>query len=292
MGRPLRIPGQVLREAGRRSFPMTALPYAVTPPQVTNEVDACRCSGATFLGTDERKPLNEKLNAEGRGLRPDSRDSTPRASECGMSDCTKCRRLCAAPGALCLYHVLMHYFVEILAASVLAFAAANIGDLFVLLLFFSDEHFRAYQIVIGQYLGVGLVIALSIAGSVVASMLPHGYIRLLGVVPILVGAQKLSQSKYDRNEIRVKSTHANILSVAAVAFADCSDDLAIFTPLYARSVRLEKIVITAVFLFLIGVWCGLAFYLTTHRKLGSQIRLLGGMVAPWVLIALGLFILL
>jgi cadmium resistance protein CadD (predicted permease) len=82
------------------------------------------------------------------------------------------------------------------------------------------------------------------------------------------------------------------LSVAGVSFADCSDDLTIFTPLYARSAALERALITTVFFILIGVWCGLAMYLTTHQTLGMHIRHLGGVLAPWVLIGLGLFIVL
>jgi cadmium resistance protein CadD (predicted permease) len=183
--------------------------------------------------------------------------------------------------------------IAIVVAATVAFAAANIGDLFVLLLFFSDRHFRPYQVVIGQYLGVSAIIVLCLGGSTAASFLPHSFIRLLGIMPMAVGVYKLLSRSKDEDKIRSKaSPTANVLSIAVIAFADCSDDLAVFTPLYARSAALEKALITMAFFILIGVWCALALHLTTHRTLGIQIRRFGETAGPWVLIGLGLFIVL
>jgi cadmium resistance protein CadD (predicted permease) len=81
-----------------------------------------------------------------------------------------------------------------------------------------------------------------------------------------------------------------VFTIAGISFADCSDDLAVFTPLFARLHRSEKAIVTLVFLTLIGVWCCSAFYLTRHPVVGEKIRIIGNAVAPWALIALGLFI--
>jgi cadmium resistance protein CadD (predicted permease) len=86
------------------------------------------------------------------------------------------------------------------------------------------------------------------------------------------------------------STAAKVFAVAGVSFADCSDNLAVFTPLYIRSSAGEKVLITLVFLVLIGAWCGVARFLTGHRTLGTRIRRIGDFVAPWAFIGLGLFI--
>src|SRR6266851_3828577 len=79
-------------------------------------------------------------------------------------------------------------------------------------------------------------------------------------------------------------------AVAGISFADCSDDLAVFTPLYVRSSAGEKVLITMVFLVLIGAWCGVARFLTRNRTLGTRIRRIGDLIAPYALIGLGLFI--
>ena len=189
---------------------------------------------------------------------------------------------------------LAHVFGVILTAMV-AFAAANIGDLLVLLLFFVDRHFHSWQIVIGQYLGVSAVIALCLLGAEVAAHLPVLLIRALGIVPIAIGIHKLvvhSTEAVSTDMHRGLSYSANVLTIAAISFADCSDNLAVFTPLFVRSTRIEKAIATLTFLVLIGVWCGLARYITQHRKFGQNIRVIGNNAAPWALIGLGIFIIL
>lgn len=183
--------------------------------------------------------------------------------------------------------------VALTVASIIAFAAANIDDLIVLTLFFADERFRSWQVVLGQYLGVSGVIALCLLGAGPASHLPHIWIRVLGIVPIAVGLYKLLSRRprgEDNRAPREGSSAAKVLVVAGVSFADCSDALAIFTPLYVRSNSQEKVLITAVFLVLIGVWCGIARFLTHHSSLETRIRPMLDSVAPWALIGLGLLI--
>jgi cadmium resistance protein CadD (predicted permease) len=184
---------------------------------------------------------------------------------------------------------------RIVIAAVVAFAAANVGDLLVLLVFFADRRFRSWQVATGQYLGVGSIIGLCLVGAAPASHLPSALIRALGIVPIGVGIYKLVSRS---TETRVKemplgfSNWAKVLTIAGISFADCSDNLAIFTPLFARSNRMERMIATLIFLLLIGVWCWFARYLTRHRSLGESIRTIGNAVAPWALIGLGLFIVL
>ena len=189
---------------------------------------------------------------------------------------------------------LVHIFGVILTA-IVAFAAANIGDLLVLLLFFADRRFRSWQIVTGQYLGVSAVIALCLLGAGVATRLPALLVRGLGIVPIAVGIHKLvaRRAGAEAADIRQGRSHsANVLTVAAISFADCSDNLAVFTPLFTRSNRVEQAIATLTFLVLIGVWCGSARYFTRHPKLGERFRAIGNNAAPWGLIGLGIFILL
>ena len=50
---------------------------------------------------------------------------------------------------------------------VAAFAATNVDDIFILMLFFSkvDGEFRNRHVVLGQYLGFAALVALSVLGS-------------------------------------------------------------------------------------------------------------------------------
>jgi cadmium resistance protein CadD (predicted permease) len=45
------------------------------------------------------------------------------------------------------------------------FAATNVDDIFVLLTFFADPSFRAWQVVIGQYAGILALVGVSLLGA-------------------------------------------------------------------------------------------------------------------------------
>jgi cadmium resistance protein CadD (predicted permease) len=47
--------------------------------------------------------------------------------------------------------------VEIIGLGIVAFVATNIDDLFILMVFFARRNFPTYQIVLGQYVGMGLL---------------------------------------------------------------------------------------------------------------------------------------
>jgi cadmium resistance protein CadD (predicted permease) len=55
--------------------------------------------------------------------------------------------------------------VYTILVSVAAFASTNIDDIFVLLGFFSAPAFRTRHVVLGQYLGIGALVAVSLVCS-------------------------------------------------------------------------------------------------------------------------------
>ena len=71
--------------------------------------------------------------------------------------------------------------------AIAAFAATDIDDLLVLILFFSDPTFPARHVVMGQFLGIGLLLAISLAGVFLALVVPPTIIALLGIAPISIG---------------------------------------------------------------------------------------------------------
>ena len=60
-------------------------------------------------------------------------------------------------------------WLSLIALGVTAFAATNLDDALVLLLFFGDRRYRARHVFIGQAVGVGLLVALTRTGDVVAA---------------------------------------------------------------------------------------------------------------------------
>ena len=81
----------------------------------------------------------------------------------------------------------------LMAIGITGFAATNIDDIFVLIMFFSYSSmtFPPKQIVAGQYIGIGLLVTISALGFFFSLAVPSYIIGLLGIVPIAIGIRKL-----------------------------------------------------------------------------------------------------
>ena len=93
----------------------------------------------------------------------------------------------------------MQDIVGLTAISVSAFAATNIDDLFVLMIFFSSLSFSIRHIILGQYLGIGSLIGISIVGSLISLVVPTYVIGLMGIAPIAIGVKHLIEKRIKGN---------------------------------------------------------------------------------------------
>lgn len=172
-----------------------------------------------------------------------------------------------------------------------AFAATNIDDLFVLMLLFGQAGRGAERrkIVAGQYLGVGLLTAISLAGAFGVGLFPAGILRLLGLVPIALGVR--AWLKRDDGEITENST-LSVLGVAGLTVANGGDNIGVYLPLLAQMDGGEKAVTLVIFAFLCGLWCAVGARLAELPAVARVIARHKGWLVPLVLILLGTSILL
>lgn len=198
-----------------------------------------------------------------------------------------------------------------LIESIVAFAATNIDDIIILMLFFSQINikFRRRHIVFGQYLGFGLIIIASLPGFFGGLIVPPEWIGLLGILPIAIGIKQLVNREQEATEVQTVTSDfkpssatnpfvsfiLSILSpqtykVAAVTFANGGDNISVYVPLFAGNSLVRLGVILAVFFLMVGVWCAIAFILTRHSTIADILSRYGNAVVPFVLIALGFFI--
>lgn len=177
---------------------------------------------------------------------------------------------------------------------ILAFVATNIDDLFVLMIFFANKDYRNNQIVTGQYLGVSSLILISLLGYFFKFIVPMSFIGLLGIFPIIIGIKSLidlnNRDKEDEIGENLKSKGSSIFTVAFISFINGGDNIGVYIPLFATLGIYQSLIIVAVFLIMIGIWCFLSYYLTNHRVIGDKIRKYGHLIFPFVLIALGISI--
>jgi cadmium resistance transport/sequestration family protein len=198
--------------------------------------------------------------------------------------------------------------VRSIGTAIATFAATNIDDIVLLMLWFSQtsQTLRGRHIVAGQYLGFSALIALSLLGFIGSLVIPPTWIGLLGVVPILLGVRQLWQLRQGAgaNDAGVSAArlaavpsggrglwNPHIYGVAAVTFANGGDNLGIYIPLFASSTLPELALTVTIFLLLIAVWCYTSWRLTRQPLIAAALTRYGHVVMPFVLIGLGLYIL-
>jgi cadmium resistance transport/sequestration family protein len=188
----------------------------------------------------------------------------------------------------------MYWLWTAIITGMISFAATNIDDIFLLMLFFSqtDGKFRARHVVLGQYLGFASLVGLSLLGSLGALVVPKEWIGLLGLVPILLGVRallRLRKGPQERGEgpVGVSGTWG----VAAVTFANGGDNIGIYVPHFAGAGFTRASVIVAVFFLLVAAWCYAGYRLGSHPTVAEKIDRYGHMVVPFVLVGLGVYIL-
>jgi cadmium resistance protein CadD (predicted permease) len=198
-------------------------------------------------------------------------------------------------------------FFGILGIGATAFVATNIDDLLILIAFFANSHrFPLPQIVLGQYSGMGALLAISIVGSLIALIVPDNLIGLIGIFPIAIGirellellkngdnneeesaAKQLPQSRRGRRLI----AYLPFLTVAAVTFSG-GEEIGVYTSVFATYNEVsEIIIIVLVVMVLTGVWCAVAYHLVNRPLIASSIKRIGTVALPFVLIGLGIYIL-
>jgi cadmium resistance transport/sequestration family protein len=179
---------------------------------------------------------------------------------------------------------------------VVSFAATNIDDIFVLMLFFSQTGgaFRNRHVVMGQYLGFAALAALSVLGSLGVLVVPREWIGLLGLVPVFLGVRALARLRGPPGveEERKPVEGSGTWGVAAVTFANGGDNIGIYVPLFAGAGYARTGVIVSVFFALVAVWCYVGHRLGSHPAVARKIDHYGHVVVPFVLVGLGVYILL
>ncbi|EYF08159.1 cadmium resistance transporter [Chondromyces apiculatus] len=196
----------------------------------------------------------------------------------------------------------MNQLVSTLGVSALVFVSTNIDDILLLAAFFADPTFTRRQIVTGQLLGIGALTLGSALCALLAFAVPEGWLGLIGLVPLALGLRGLwalrpgarrdgdGDDDSDDGPQRPRSQASGVLAVAGVTLANGGDNLGVYIPLFSSAPRLIPVHVV-VFVCLTLLWCALGYWLVNNPLLGARIRRYGGVLLPFVLIGLGLWIL-
>jgi cadmium resistance protein CadD (predicted permease) len=190
--------------------------------------------------------------------------------------------------------------------AIAAFASTNVDDLFLLGSLFVDAEFRTISIVVGQFLGMSLLVAISILATILTVTIPGEWICFLGVAPLLLGIDRLSKlfirrtgsslSTANRSDfvgkenLRFGWARSEAVFVTLLTVANGGDNLSVYIPLFSVQRTLVPLYVL-VFGVMTALWCFLGYYLTSHGRLGTTVKRYGRFIIPFVLIGIGLNVL-
>jgi cadmium resistance protein CadD (predicted permease) len=182
-----------------------------------------------------------------------------------------------------------------LLLAIVTFVITNMDDLVLLTFYFASGKYGSRTIVTGQYIGISILILVSLTGLVFKNIISEEWIGLLGIFPVMLGIKEFWTNRTKDDEPREISpaqtaSAKGVWSVALITIANGGDNIGVYTPLFAKTSISYLPFYVGVFLILTGVWCYLGYYLTSHQRLKSVLAGYGKSLFPYFLIGLGLYI--
>ena len=193
------------------------------------------------------------------------------------------------------------------SVAVTAFIATNLDDMFILMSFFARNEFSKVSVVLGQYIGIFMLILISMLAYFFKFIIPPSYIAILGIFPIAIGLNHLLNLKKNSsngfsNKINYTNKNAlshdnssiskvNILKVATVTFSNGGDNIGVYAPLFA-SLTISQIFLTSTtFFVMVGIWCVISYIMVINKIIGYKLQEYGHIILPFVLITIGIGVL-
>lgn len=189
--------------------------------------------------------------------------------------------------------------LETIVVGIMLFASTNIDDIFLTMAFFADPRLDRRAVVAGKFLGIGLIVTVSIAAAACAMAVPPEWVALLGFAPLGLGLHRLWSAwrappgvtaDEEGMPAAAGSLIAQTCSVAGVTAANGGDNLGVYVPVFSEQFQVIP-AFAVIFAVMTGLWCFGGNLLVNHRLVAATMRRLAGRLLPWVLIVLGLCIL-
>lgn len=181
-----------------------------------------------------------------------------------------------------------------LGTAAVLFAGTNLDDLVVLAVFNSSAHAggrpKRWEIWTGQYLAVGILVAVSLAAARGLAAVPARWLWLLALIPLGLGVAKLVSAVRDHAR-QSPPAASGLAGVIGVTVANGGDNLAAYIP-FLRTLDGARLALTlAVFAAGIALWCLAGAWLVSRKKLGAILARRGRWIVPAIYLLIGLYVL-
>ena len=183
------------------------------------------------------------------------------------------------------------------AAAAALFAGTNIDDMIVLSVLSASSratgHPRRREIWAGQYAGMAVLVTVSLAAGRGLARIPHGWIWLLALLPLGLGAGKLAAAIRARRRGGQAPVAApgGLPGVAGLTISNGGDNVAAYAPVFATISAGAAAVTIAVFAAGIALWCLTGSWLVSHHRVTGLVQRYGHWLIPAVYVLVGLYIL-
>ena len=193
--------------------------------------------------------------------------------------------------------------VELIGQAVVMFAVTNIDDIILLSLFFGrarGDRAAERQVVVGQYLGFGGILVVSVLAAVGLSFLPESVLAYLGLIPLAIGVKEGVEVWRERGDdddddddesLPPRSMALGAGRIAGITFANGGDNVGVYVPVFATAGIGGTAVYAVVFVLLVGVLCVVGRAVAGHPVVARALDRWGHVLLPVVLVALGVVIL-
>lgn len=191
--------------------------------------------------------------------------------------------------------------LQIIFSAIAVYISTSIDYLFILLIIFSQAYTQKglRQIYFGQYLGTGILVAISLFAAYVLNSIPQDWIiGLLGLIPIYLGIRVAMGSEEEAEEDEVveklgsRGSNRLFWTVALITIASGGDNLGIYIPYFTALSVSEIILVLVVFAISIAVLCYISYRLAKISFVAETLEKYERIIVPIVFIGLGIFIML
>ena len=179
------------------------------------------------------------------------------------------------------------------------YISTSIDYLFILLIIFSQNHTKKglRQIFFGQYLGTGILVAISLFAAYVLNFIPQDWIiGLLGLIPIYLGIRVAFVGEEEEEEGEVveklgsRGTNRLFWTVSLITIASGGDNLGIYIPFFTSLSFSEIVTSLIVCAISVAVLCYISYKFAKISFVSETLEKYERIIVPIVFIGLGIFI--
>jgi cadmium resistance protein CadD (predicted permease) len=179
------------------------------------------------------------------------------------------------------------------------FVATSLDNLIILVVLLGAAPQRRGAILLGYISAAIGVMVVAAIGVAVGAWISPALIGYLGLAPLLLGLYLLYQyyrgtaaAELPEQDPTQGSEARNWLSSFLLMFSNSGDSVALFLPLLAESGRESLLWIVSLFLVFALAWAALSLLIAGEPRIARRIEQRGAALVPWIMMAVGLYILL